>query len=347
MHDDPLVYFMGASPYSVTDVRRFGMTNTAESSLTYPRFMNLPNGDLLFLYRQGQSGNGDWYANAFDGHAWHKTTSSPLFGSTLTTPDGRQLSVNAYPSYFVMGRDGTYHVAIVWRLTPDVSTNFRLSYARTKDFSTWYGADGKPIIAPLLPNTAELVDDVGENNGLVNNPKISVDQSGSPMITYTKYDGQLNAVFLATINGGRWRSTKIADSEKLTQVRGGGSESLPSFSPVDIVNNSYVVHVNFPGEHVRTVELDSHMLSPMNNPTVGAPPKTNGHPSVPETLPEVQGLVSPQVQTVHADKDAPEAADVVLRWYTQPVHGDRPRICTSGEPNVCHPPPSPLVMFVH
>ena len=34
-----------------------------ETSVTYPQFLTLPNGDLLFLYRVGASGGGNTFLN--------------------------------------------------------------------------------------------------------------------------------------------------------------------------------------------------------------------------------------------------------------------------------------------
>jgi hypothetical protein len=34
--------------------------------VTYPKFQTLPDGDVLFLFREGGSGNGDWYLHRYD-----------------------------------------------------------------------------------------------------------------------------------------------------------------------------------------------------------------------------------------------------------------------------------------
>src|SRR5262249_45179187 len=42
------------------------MTGLYNTSVTYPAFYNLPDGDLLFLYRNGASGSGDYRLRRYD-----------------------------------------------------------------------------------------------------------------------------------------------------------------------------------------------------------------------------------------------------------------------------------------
>ena len=42
------------------------MTGDKEVQVTYPQFYNLPDGDLLFVYREGSSGDGDTMLSRYD-----------------------------------------------------------------------------------------------------------------------------------------------------------------------------------------------------------------------------------------------------------------------------------------
>ncbi len=42
------------------------MTGLYDTSVTYPAFYNLPDGDLLFMYRNGSSGSGDYRLRRYD-----------------------------------------------------------------------------------------------------------------------------------------------------------------------------------------------------------------------------------------------------------------------------------------
>jgi hypothetical protein len=67
-HDSPLLYARGTSPGSLELAPPAAMTGEHEERVTYPQFFRLPDGDLLFLYRDGASGRGrlvlDRYATA-------------------------------------------------------------------------------------------------------------------------------------------------------------------------------------------------------------------------------------------------------------------------------------------
>ena len=42
------------------------MTGKQESKLSYPEFYRMPNGNLIFFYRDGGSGNGSLVMNQYD-----------------------------------------------------------------------------------------------------------------------------------------------------------------------------------------------------------------------------------------------------------------------------------------
>lgn len=59
MHVDPLVYFRTARPGDISSLCRVeAMVGTLEDRCTYPRFMDGPDGQLIFTYRDGASGRG-------------------------------------------------------------------------------------------------------------------------------------------------------------------------------------------------------------------------------------------------------------------------------------------------
>ncbi len=71
MHVNTLLYarstgpVTGDDPIVMTSLGTAGMTGQ-ESSVTYPKFQTLPDGDVIFLFREVGSGNGDWYLNRYD-----------------------------------------------------------------------------------------------------------------------------------------------------------------------------------------------------------------------------------------------------------------------------------------
>lgn len=65
-HGHPLRYCKSVAPGSLELTERLSMTGLKENHVTYPEFYNLPDGNLLFLYRDGGSGNGNLMMNHYD-----------------------------------------------------------------------------------------------------------------------------------------------------------------------------------------------------------------------------------------------------------------------------------------
>ena len=103
------------------------MVGTEETRCTYPHFMNTREGELIFHYRDGASGNGNEIYNLYscESQKWTRLLDTPL-------TDGQGL-MNAYQTQPILMEDNWYHVYWVWRDTPDCSTNHDLSYIKSPD----------------------------------------------------------------------------------------------------------------------------------------------------------------------------------------------------------------------
>ena len=64
-HMDPLRYARGVAPGSLELGPKQPMLGALENKVTYPTFLRLPDGDLLFLYRDGVSGEGNLVLNRY------------------------------------------------------------------------------------------------------------------------------------------------------------------------------------------------------------------------------------------------------------------------------------------
>ena len=70
-HNGHLHYYRGQSPGSLNLTRRtmigqnHGSVADQENQVTYTEFYRLPSGDLIFVYRNGTSGNGDMVLNRY------------------------------------------------------------------------------------------------------------------------------------------------------------------------------------------------------------------------------------------------------------------------------------------
>jgi hypothetical protein len=187
MHSSPLVYYKSKSPLSVEGFDELNtMIGSNEDSCTYPVFF-YNGGKLFFRYRSGKSGKGDTYINAYDSEtaSWSRITNAPLFNG--------ESERNAYPSEFIAGKDGFFHLVWVWRETPDCETNHTPSYAKTRDFITWYTASGKLIRLPIKNGDGDVIEPVPVNSGLLNNMvKVGFDPLGRQVVSYIHFDAEGN-----------------------------------------------------------------------------------------------------------------------------------------------------------
>lgn len=341
MHASPLVYARAEQPLSLEGLQLRPMIGRDEERVTYPTFLTAGDGALLFLYRSGGSGEGAWYVNRFNGDSWARIMEEPLFASRWGDK-----SVSAYPSAFVTGADGWFHVAIVWRRTPDAATNVAVSYARTRDFKTWSGHDGRAVNLPIDPGAADLVQHTGENAGLLNSAQVFIDPSGKPVIAYTKYgDDGRNVIVAARPANDRWNVVIVGTAASQTRLEGVGSlPAVPRFRNLvfDSARRIATIDMGFPGEPTRRYPLDYETLLP-HGPAVDIPPLLSAAER--KRLPVVTGLESPVESLVPVERagDPPGAPPVgVLRYVTQATNRDIPRECRAEAPRACDPPPSPL-----
>ena len=99
-------------------------------------------GDLLFLYRDGGSGDGDILLNRYDvAEARWVPVQHPLIRG-----EGAR---NAYVNRLVIDSDGGWHISWTWRETPDVATNHDVLYAYSPDQGrSWQRSTGEPYDLP-------------------------------------------------------------------------------------------------------------------------------------------------------------------------------------------------------
>jgi hypothetical protein len=121
MHCAPLVYFRTTKAGDAGSLERVpAMTGERESRVTYPVFFRSREGQLLFRYRDGGSGNGDDLFQAYDEKSqhWTRLLDRPVLGG-----EGQR---NAYATVPIPGPDQRFHMVWVWRETGDCATNHDL-----------------------------------------------------------------------------------------------------------------------------------------------------------------------------------------------------------------------------
>lgn len=314
LHVDPLTYFRTRKAGDIRTLERVArMVDPAvEDRMTYPVFLRDGAGRLVFKYRDGGSGDGNEIYNAYDVKArrW-----SPLLRTPLTDGQGQR---NAYFVGPVLGPDQAFHIAWVWRETPDASTNHDLSYARSQDLVHWRRSDGTPLDLPITLAKAEIVDPVPVDGGMINNNTVvGFDAEGRPMVTYHKFDKAGNTqIQVARRESAGWRIVQVSDWKDFRwDFRGGGS--LNSLVLVGAARpdgpGRLVVPVVREGRAIDFV-LDSGSLQRIEERAVASlGDRLRSRIAVPE------GMALNVVEEAGAGK--PRYA---LAWATNPPNRDRP-----------------------
>jgi hypothetical protein len=332
MHTSPLVSFRSRHPLSepfTTDsfepLNR--MTGDQESRVTYPRFLHDAAGDLVFMYRYGSSGNGDQILNRYDAttRQWHRLLDQPL-----TCGRVGDATMNAYLHGPVRGPDGFFHLAWVWRDTPDCETCHDVCYARSRDLVSWERSDGTPLGLPITAATCEVIDPVPAGGGLLNGLlRIGFDAAGRPVLSYHKYDDAgRSQIFTARLEDRRWRIRQTSDWSERIEFSGRGSIGLEaSVGSVTLADDGTLLLDHRTPTASGTWRLDADTLAAVG---IAAPrrrtPAPLGH--VESSWPGMQ------VRWQSDSGDATPGRKFMLRWETLGPNRDRPRPEPLPPPNM-------------
>jgi hypothetical protein len=324
-HASPLVYARMTVPTQLSSLTLMNrMNGESETRVTYPEFFHGTNGKLDFVYRDGASGNGNYIIKTFNGGYWKSLITTPLFGNS-----GLKGSVSAYPTSFKKNRCGDYCVAWVWRRTPDVRTNFDISYACSTDLKTWRRYDGVKLNLPMEPGSGAEIASVPENSGLFNNIELGENSGGDPVISFLKYDenGSSQLFHVALVNGA-WQTKRITEWNYRWSFGGERSiQSEISFSGLKKRNDEYV-------EQVSNVRYGNKLyLFSDDGLTVKSISDNKTSASVNADI----VYKSPLVRVISPVHGTDKSNRLWIVWGTYPPDNrDAPRRCSSqGSPDQC------------
>jgi BNR repeat-containing family member len=229
-HNNPLRYCRSKKPLSLDMTDKMPMTGLSEQSVSYPEFHRLPNGNLLFFYRDGASGKGNLVINQYDS----KTQKWTQLHRNLIDGEGRR---NAYWQACI-DKNGTIHISWVWRESPDVASNHDLCYARSKDGGrTWEQSTGVGYTLPLTAQNAEYACKIAQKSELINQTSMYADAGGNPYIaTYWREKEnthpQYHLVF-GDKNG--WQTQNLGFRKTPFSLSGGGTKRIPISRPQIVI----------------------------------------------------------------------------------------------------------------
>ncbi|MBN8687699.1 MAG: BNR repeat-containing protein [Chitinophagales bacterium] len=224
-HGNQLRYCRSRSPYTADMGDETSMTGQNEKSVTYPEFYRLPDGRLLFFYRDGGSGRGNLLINKYDpvSKKWVRLQENLIDG------EGKR---NAYWQACV-DTHGIIHVSWVWRESPDVASNHDLCYAVSKDGGqTWEKSTGEKYVVPVTQATAEIIAPVLQQAELINQTSMFADGKGAVYIAaYWKGKGNIPQYQLVYKAKGNWTTNDLAFRTKGFTLSGQGTKKIPVARP--------------------------------------------------------------------------------------------------------------------
>lgn len=225
-HHTPLNYAKSVSPGSLRLGTKLKMTGDKEDKVSYPEFYNLPNGNLLFLYRDGASGNGNLMLNSYNLAAkkWIRVQDGLIDG------EGQR---NAYWQMAIDTR-GAIHLSWVWRETPDVASNHDMCYAQSVDGGmSWQKSTGEKYHLPITAANAEYACKIPQRSELINQTSMFADDDGHPFIaTYWRESGQAIPQYHLVYNDGSgWKTSNLGFRKTAFSLSGAGTKSIPVSRP--------------------------------------------------------------------------------------------------------------------
>lgn len=225
-HNNPLNYAVGNKPGSLQLGPKQSMTGQKEGKLSYPEFYRLANGNLLFMYRDGGSGNGNLMLNQYSTvtKKWSRLQDNLIDGQ------GKR---NAY-CQMTVDQAGTIHLSWVWRESPDVASNHDMAYACSKDGGiTWQKTNGEKYTLPITAASAEYACKIPQSSELINQTSMVADAQGNPYIaTYWRDSAQTVPQYhLVYYNGKSWQVKNMGFRKTAFSLSGGGTKSIPISRP--------------------------------------------------------------------------------------------------------------------
>jgi len=225
-HNHPLHYCRSKKPGSLEMGPPMAMTGQLEQRVSYPEFYRLPGGNLLFFYRNGQSGQGNLVINSYDARRqqWEQLQQNLVDG------EGQR---NAYWQACIDTK-GAIHLSWVWRESPDVASNHDLCYARSRDGGrTWEKSTGERYTLPIRAATAEYACTIPQKSELMNQTSMVADNAGHPYIaSYWRDSGSaIPQYHIVYNNNGRWQVQNTAFRKTPFSLSGGGTKRVPISRP--------------------------------------------------------------------------------------------------------------------
>lgn len=225
-HNNPLNYCKSIAPGSLQLSAKMSMTGFFEQSITYPEFYKMPDGNLLFFYRNGESGKGNLIINKYN------TQTKDWIQLQPDLIDGEGMR-NAYWQACTDAK-GTIHISWVWRESPDVASNHDLCYAKSTDGGiTWVNSMGNQYQLPITAATAEYICRIPQNSELINQTSMYATDEGFPFIAtyYRDVNDSIPQYHMLFNTKNQWDILNTGFRKMPFSLSGAGTKRIPIARP--------------------------------------------------------------------------------------------------------------------
>ena len=225
-HNNQLHYAKSIAPYSLQMTGELPMTGQHENKVSYPEFYRMTNGNLLFFYRDGGSGQGNLVINSYNiqMQQWKQLQSNLIDG------EGKR---NAYWQACTDAQ-GTIHLSWVWRESPDVASNHDMCYASSKDGGlSWQKSTGEKYVLPINAATAEYAFRIPQKSELINQTSMVADAAGNPYIAtyWREKEDSIPQYHIVYKNNSGWQVSNLHFRKTAFSLSGAGTKRIPIARP--------------------------------------------------------------------------------------------------------------------
>ncbi|MBR1756220.1 MAG: BNR-4 repeat-containing protein [Alphaproteobacteria bacterium] len=231
-HNGNLAYARSVKPHKLK-FEQASLIGTMEEKATYPELFTLPSGDILLLYRCGQSGNGQLVLNKYK----HKQKTWVRVADCLIDGVGEE---SPYWQACV-DHKGRLHISWCWRKNADVTSNHDIFYMRSTDENCRQFTDIDNNILPLpqTPKNTLPIYAIAQGNSLINQTSMTVDEKNNPYIlTYFQHQGVLQYMLLCVQNK-QWQIIDTQIRHGNESLTGLGTKQLPCARPKILVYHHF------------------------------------------------------------------------------------------------------------
>jgi len=219
MHAIPMRWRIGTAPgifqVATPSTPPISAGSTVETSVTYPYVLGLPDGDLLLLFRDGGSGNGDEiiYRWNLATHTW-----TNVLGANAALMFGG-VDRCAYLNRPILTSDERLHISWCWREDATVKTNHDWFYIYADPpYVDWFNVEDEAMTLPIdLAESANcLARSIPQNTGLMNVQGMTIDDDDRPILAGFSDPGSgISQYFVTNWDGAAWQTRQV------------GTETLP------------------------------------------------------------------------------------------------------------------------